>query len=195
LVSAHSDGVGHGSLFRVDLPRASERDAVTQPSEGPAGASSDATSIRPGKDEGSAIDERALLGVRVLLVDDHEDVLEVQRRLLCDCGASVTTAQSGAQALRFLAHEHFDVLLSDLGMPGMDGYELVRLVRNQLGIAAEHMPAVAVTAYVRVEDRELALQDGYQAVIQKPVDPQEFARRVIRLLSDAAACTGGSSAL
>ncbi len=167
-VRATSAGLGQGSSFTVLLPR-----AVQVPA--PALVGPDPT-VREQAD-GFAVSGRQMLdgqvdlhGVCVLLVDDHEDMLEVERRLLCECGATVTTADSAAQALLLMRSGRFDVLLSDLGMPGMDGYELIHEVRTALGLSAARMPAAAVTAGVRAEDRERALKAGYQVCIRKPVN-------------------------
>ena len=182
-VTARSAGRGCGSEFTVRLPHAASV---------PPGAA-----IKEDNDHGpdlpaaptpeSLIDLR---GISVLLVDDHLDVLEVQRRLLSDCGAAVTTADSARQALERLRAERFDVLLSDLGMPGMDGYGLIDAVRGTLGLDPARLPAAAVTAFVRAEDRQLALQAGYQMCLSKPVSPMALAR-VVR---DLARCRNGERA-
>jgi len=179
-VTAHSGGVGQGSSFKVRFPRANGFPAL-QALLPLAHAESGDTGVAM-LDDGAAADID-LRGVSVLLVDDHDDVLEVERRLLAECGARVTTATSAEQALRSLRSEHFDVLLSDLGMPGMDGFALIRGVRTVLGLDPARLPAAAVTAFVRAEDRQQALHEGYQAVVQKPVSPSALARAVVELLS------------
>ena len=123
-----------------------------------------------------------LKGLRLLLVDGHADMLEAQRRMLADCGAEVTAVASAEQALQCLRSARFDVLLSDLGLPHMDGYGLIDTVRSTLGLSAADLPAAAVTAFVRPEDHQRALQAGYQACILKPVAPAGFARTVLELM-------------
>ena len=169
-LTAYSAGTGQGAQFRVRLPHAAAAGAL--PAASPA---SDASA-------GRAPGEVDLRGVSVLLVDDHEDVLEVECRLLTASGAIVTAVGTAALALERLQQERFDLLLSDLGMPGLDGYALIRQVRQQLGLTPQALPAAAVTAFVRAEDLQLAMRDGYQGIIQKPVVPSEMLRLVANLL-------------
>jgi PAS domain S-box-containing protein len=164
-VSAHSAGPGQGSVFGVRLPRA----GPAQPGHG-LGADVDGSGAEP------AID-----GVHVLLVDDHADVLEAHARLLSERGARVVTAESAEAAIALLREQRFDVLLSDLGMPGMGGYDLIRHVRQQLQLGPDVLAAAAVTAYVRTADREAALEAGFQRCLSKPVSPRLLARTVAEL--------------
>jgi len=171
-VSAHSDGPGRGAVFVVRFPRAAE---AAQPARVP-------VSPEPAGDA----DQEAgncgdVAGLRVLLVDDHADVLEAHARLLSEESAVVTTAPSALVALDLLHGQRFDVLVSDLGMPGLDGYDLIRRVRQSLSMDAAMLPALAVTAFVRSEDRDAALEAGYQQCLQKPVSPVEFVQAVARL--------------
>ena len=161
-VAAASAGPGRGSVFTVRLPRAG-------PSQADAGRETDADG------------EPALDGLRVLLVDDHADVLEAQARLLTERGATVVSVDSAEAALAVLADERFDVLLSDLGMPGMGGYELIRCIRQQLQLGPEVLPAAAVTAYVRATDRDAAFEAGFQRCLPKTVPPRVLARTVAEL--------------
>lgn len=161
-VTAHSAGRGQGSTFCVRLPRASHSQV--------AGAQAEAGGAEP-----------QICGVRVLMVDDHPDVLEAHARLLSERGAQVVTAESGEAAIALLRKQSFDVLLSDLGMPGMGGYDLIRHVRSQLGLSADVLPAAAVTAYVRAADREAALEAGFQRCLPKAVSPNLLARAVAEL--------------
>jgi hypothetical protein len=113
-------------------------------------------------------------GLRALIVDDEADTLELIQRLLENQGALVTTVRSGDEALRLLATHKPDVLISDIGMPGMDGYQFMRRMR-----AAEpkgqRTPALALTAFARPDDRKLAILAGYQAHLAKPFDMAELA--------------------
>jgi CheY-like chemotaxis protein len=116
------------------------------------------------------------------VVDDDIDLLDVERQLLSDSGATVTTAHSAEQALGLLRSRAFDVLLSDLGMPGTDGFALIESVRSTLGLSAAQLPAAAITAFARPEDKQRALRMGYQACILKPTSPTELTRIVRDLL-------------
>jgi PAS domain S-box-containing protein len=169
-LTAFSAGTGLGATFKVRLPRA------------PAGEAPAAAPVSVVDTAGRGPGEVDLRGVSVLLVDDHEDVLEVECRLLSTSGARVTAVNNAALALDHLQQQTFDLLLSDLGMPGMDGYALIRRVRQELGLSPQTLPAAAVTAFVRAEDRQLALREGYQGIIQKPVVPNEMLRLVASLL-------------
>jgi hypothetical protein len=175
-VHAFSDGPGRGATFSVRLP-AAPVDAVR--TDAPAQSVGPPAAVAAGATGRSA--HSGLQGISVLLVDDHPDVLEVHRRLLAEAGAAVHTAISAEEALNRIRVGEVDVLLSDLGMPGMDGYSLIRAVRQDLGLAADRLPAAAVTAFVRAEDRERALAHGYQRVLQKPVTLQDLVRAVREL--------------
>jgi CheY-like chemotaxis protein len=114
----------------------------------------------------------------VLAVDDQEDALAMLRDALEAAGADVTTAIGAEEAIRLIELAPPDVLVSDLGMPGMDGFELIRRVRTSANAQAQHLPAAAITAYARPEDRALALESGFQVHMPKPVDPGEIVRIV-----------------
>ncbi|HWH81382.1 MAG TPA: response regulator [Burkholderiaceae bacterium] len=172
-VEAQSGGKGRGSSFRLSFARDAQL-RVDAPTSELGILEADVVSALPPEDAD-------LRGIHVLLVDDHEDVLEVGLRLLEECGARVTTASSGEQALDRLSSEPFEVLLSDLGMPGMDGYALIRAVRADLRLTADLLPAAAVTAFVRSEDRRRALDDGFQVVIQKPVTRAALTQTILEL--------------
>jgi PAS domain S-box-containing protein len=161
-VAAQSAGRGQGSSFSVRLPRAAHSQV--------AGVEFEAGGVEP-----------LIAGVRVLLVDDHPDVLEAHARLLSERGAQVVTAESAEAAIALLHEQRFDVLLSDLGMPGMGGYDLMRHVRQVMGMDADVLPAAAVTAYVRATDREAALEAGFQRCLPKAVSPNLLARAVAEL--------------
>jgi CheY-like chemotaxis protein len=118
---------------------------------------------------GDPEDPRALAGMTVLVVDDEPDAREVARRILEERGAAVMVAASGPEALRAIDARTPSVIVSDIGMPGMDGYELVRRVRAARDEGTSSVPAVALTAYAREEDRERALAVGYQGHVAKPI--------------------------
>jgi PAS domain S-box-containing protein len=171
-VSAHSEGIGRGATFVVRLPAI----AATAGSE--LGAHS---RIQPTVSLND-VDSTRFEGVRVLLVDDEPDALEVMCQLFTDRGAIVTAVRSVDEALRALDTQPCDVLLSDIGMPLRDGYELIAEVRKR-GLS---VPAAALTAFARSEDRTRALLSGFQAHLAKPLE-------VAQLLATVATLSGRSS--
>ena len=163
-IHAKSMGEGQGATFVVHLPLiilGKERDQAPR--------------IHPAAGEMlDAVPVPKLDGVRALIVDDEGDALELIRRVLESRGASVTTVGSGEEALRLLERSEPDVIISDIGMPGMDGYQFMRRMR-----AAEpkdrRTPALALTAFARPDDRKHAILAGYQAHLAKPFDMAELA--------------------
>jgi CheY-like chemotaxis protein len=121
-----------------------------------------------------------LTGVRVLVVDDEVDSRDLITQLLEQAGAEVTTAASAADALDMIDALRPDVLVSDVGMPHQDGYELIRAVRRR-GSPAADLPALAVTAYARGEDRARALAAGFQVHLPKPIVPSDLITHIERL--------------
>jgi CheY-like chemotaxis protein len=111
--------------------------------------------------------------VRALVVDDEADARELVGRVLESQGASVTLAGSAQEALRILAVSTPDVLISDVGMPEMDGYQLIRGLRASEP-KGRHLPALALTAFARAEDRRRVMLSGYQAHLAKPFDVAEL---------------------
>jgi PAS domain S-box-containing protein len=169
-VEAESPGEGHGATFRVSLPLlAVQRDEADQPSE-------------TGLHHTPALD-----GVRVLVVDDEGDARDYISFILEQRGADVTAAASVREALETLERIHPDVLLSDIGMAGEDGYALIRRVRALDVTQGGEIPAAALTAYARNEDRSRALSAGYQLHVAKPVDPVELIAVVAQLARRAPA--------
>jgi CheY-like chemotaxis protein len=125
--------------------------------------------------EANQIDDKEdLHGVRVLVVEDDLDTLEMLKVILQDRGAEVMTASSARDALEALEHSLPDALVSDLAMPEQDGYELIKHIRERTPDRGGNIPAVALTANVRVEDRVRALTAGFQMYMPKPVVPNEL---------------------
>ena len=122
-----------------------------------------------------------LEAVRVLVVEDEPDTRQFLKRLLERHGARVVTAASGRDALDAFRRDDVDVLISDIGLPGLDGYELMRQIRRGAP-AGRRVAAIALTAYARAEDRTRALRAGYQAHVTKPVDGAELVAMVASLL-------------
>jgi len=163
-VVAESAGKGHGASFTVRLPRYDSADATT-----PSGEAAPA----------EAAPVLSLEHVRVLLVDDDADSRGMMQTVLSQRGAQVTAAASAAEALACVARETPDVLLSDIGMPGMDGYALIRELRERP--EARAIPAAALTAYAHADDRDQAIAAGYQVHVAKPIEPAELIAVVASL--------------
>ncbi|MDQ3815448.1 MAG: PAS domain S-box protein, partial [Armatimonadota bacterium] len=179
-VHADSPGEGGGSTFTVKIPlipvRAGQAEAPGEPHAQRTGAAP----YQP--------PTISLKGVRVLLVDDEADARELLTTILEGAGAEVRTAGSSPQALEvFEALEQWrpDVLVSDIGMPSQDGYSLIRRVRSLPPERGGQIPAVALTAYARAEDRLRALSAGYQMHVPKPVEPNELPLVVASLVGRA----------
>jgi PAS domain S-box-containing protein len=119
-----------------------------------------------------------LAGLKVLVVDDQPDARDLVQRVLQDCGARVMTAASADEALVLVERERPDVLVSDIGMPDADGYELLRRVRARSPEQGGRVPAIALTAFARSEDRTRALRAGFLVHVSKPVDPSELVATV-----------------
>jgi CheY-like chemotaxis protein len=114
-------------------------------------------------------------------VDDEADARELMRAVLAESGASVTVAATVRGALKALEGDSFDVLVSDIAMPHEDGHDLIRKVRALDAERGGRIPALAVTAYARPEDRAAALASGYQEHVAKPIEPPELAALVATL--------------
>jgi PAS domain S-box-containing protein len=166
-VRAESPGEGLGSTFTVELPllAAPIARAVTGPAR------------RRYEDSASA--SAAVKGLRLLLVDDDPDARDVLTTILQHAGAEVRLAASTADALAILSEWRPDVLVSDIGMPGDDGYVLIEAVRARA--APDDLPALAVTAYARAEDRIRALSAGFQRHMAKPLEPDELVSAIASL--------------
>jgi PAS domain S-box-containing protein len=163
-VSAHSDGEGKGATFRVSLPTIGleKSPGVLMETSAPASTRLD--------------------GVRILVVDDEPDARQVLCRALQNAGASVRVGACAAEGLRLLEAEAFDVLLSDIAMPGMDGCQLLQQVRDAERGTDGRLRAIALTAYSRLEDRQKAEAAGFDGVMVKPI---ELAALVAMLGSSA----------
>jgi PAS domain S-box-containing protein len=128
------------------------------------------------------VDLPRLEGARILVVDDEVDGRSLLVRLLSDRGATCSEASGARAALVKLERDGFDILLSDIGMPDMDGYELIRRARSLDNGRNSPLPAVAITAYARAEDRQRSLLAGYQAHLTKPIEARELIATVAALL-------------
>ena len=173
-VAASSPGKGQGATFKVRFPRAS--DILLQPEKRPPGPEGKQP-MQPNQTD----DKETLGGLRVLVVDDDLDTLEMLKVILHNRGADVHTASSAREALEALEHSLPDALVSDLAMPEQDGYELIELIRQRGPERGGNIPAAALTAYARVEDRVRALKAGFQMYVPKPVDANELVAVVANL--------------
>jgi|GEM_PF-1330889 CheY-like chemotaxis protein len=120
---------------------------------------------------------QALAGLRILVVDDEPDCATLTGYLLSECGADVKVVASATEALEVFEQYQIwppDILVSDIQMPAIDGYELMRRVRNMSSDRGGNIPAIALTAYSRAEDRDRALVAGFQIHVAKPFDPFEL---------------------
>jgi len=176
-VCAKSLGAGQGSTFSVALPL-----TAVHPEPEPA-LERRHPYVATGQAAAALPDDlcQRLKGVKVLVVDDEPDARGLLRRLLEDCDAVVSTAESADEAMRCVTADRPDVLVSDIGMPGEDGYSLIRRVRALGGENGGNVPAVALTAYARAEDRVKSVLAGFQMHIAKPVEPAEVIAMVASL--------------
>jgi CheY-like chemotaxis protein len=165
-ITASSPGVGRGSTFALQLLSVVREPYAAEPL--PQGRGS----------QGDAVEGDLLRDVRVLVVDDQEDARDLLRTMLSQYGALVITVDSARAALEEIDQRPPGVVLSDVGMPREDGYDLIRQLRWRATQQGGRIPAIAVTAYASVADRAAALESGYQAHVAKPFDPEELARTV-----------------
>ena len=163
-VKAESAGEGKGARFAITLPL--ERPPALR--EGTLAPPTSSTKM----------DDVSLAMIRVLVVDDEPDAAEFVTHLLEMHGADVTVASSAREALAHLAREHADILISDIGLPEMDGYELIEQIRRKPVADGGGLLAVALTAFARSEERTRALLAGYQAHLAKPVESTELIATV-----------------
>ncbi|MBL8208214.1 MAG: response regulator, partial [Blastocatellia bacterium] len=130
-----------------------------------------------------AVEKIDLAGVRVLVVDDDADSLEIVSTILQNCNSEVQIAANAQEALNVLNQWEPDILISDIQMPGGDGYELIQQIRRQKPTLRGRIAAVALTAYSRAEDRLKALASGFHTHLSKPIDPKELVAVVTRLVT------------
>jgi signal transduction histidine kinase/ActR/RegA family two-component response regulator len=167
-IEAQSAGEHLGATFIVRLPLAGIDDAPQRPMpEGPSHTPRDTDVLR---------------GLRLLVVDDDADARLIVRRLLIDYGPVITEAASAVEALALLETADPQVLISDISMPGDDGYYLIERVRAE-GYSPQELPAIALTAFARPEDRARTLARGYQAHLAKPIDVELLVTTLARLAS------------
>ncbi|MEH2352892.1 PAS domain-containing protein [Nostoc sp.] len=162
-IAADSPGEGLGATFTVQLPLLNIEPEINQIDELPQPA-------------------LELTGIRVLTVDDDPDARELLTVLLTEYGATVLTVASAAEVLANLESFQPDVLVSDIGMPEVDGYSLIQKIRTLTPKKGGEIPAIALTAYARIDDYERAITNGYQRHVTKPLDPEELVQAVVALV-------------
>lgn len=177
-VQATSEGENQGSTFTIMLPLPAVAPEVrrSRPESTGAWATPHLTELKMSE---------SLTDVQVLLVDDDADTLQVLSVMLADAGAKVVTATSATQALEVLQWHRPNVLVSDLEMPGEDGYSLIEQIRSLENIEKGQLPAVALTSYVRIEDRTRALSAGFNMFVPKPIEPTELINAIANLADTA----------
>jgi len=166
-IRAESDGPGRGARFTVSLP-------LVPATHWPP-SSADGLRAAPGPgDAGAPVQPRgesALRGLKVLAVDDDPDARQLVRTILESFGSEVRLAGNVGEALQAISEQVPDVLLSDIGMPGEDGYALIRKVRQLPPVRGGTIPAAALTAYTQAEDRDQVLGAGFSVHLAKPIEP------------------------
>lgn len=163
-ITAESGGIGQGATFRVVLPASAGARVVDVPS-----AAVHKDWVQP---------HDSLNGIRILVVEDEPDTSEFLARFLSGHGAKVAIAESAAQALAQISDDHIDIVISDIGLPDGDGYDLMQRIRQLPPNAGGAMPAIALTAYARTEDRTRAFRAGYQAHLAKPIEAAELVATI-----------------
>jgi PAS domain S-box-containing protein len=171
-VQVSSAGEGLGATFTVRLPLAQKQPQLH--------IDTATTQVAPPIDCPAA-----LAGLRVLVVDDQPDLLELIEEILIVCGSEVRTVQNARAALALMADWRPDVLVSDIAMPDEDGYWLIDHVRALPAAAGGNVPALALTAYVRLEDRLRVLAAGFEQYVPKPIEPGELRSVVAQLARQA----------
>jgi CheY-like chemotaxis protein len=173
-VSVSSAGEGQGATFTVTLPLLSvsrERASDAPPSVNSPMQIGVATTDCPPE----------LTDLSIMFVDDDADSRYLLSLVLDECGAKVMTANSASEAFEMIKREKFDVIISDIGMPDEDGFSLIRKIRELSNEEGGNVPAIALTAYARAEDRVKALRSGFQMHVAKPVEPAELIAIVANL--------------
>jgi PAS domain S-box-containing protein len=194
-IRATSEGEGKGASFTVSLPLlVSAKPQDAEPKGVASGADSARISLSPLEMSQPAGEEHngkvvSLAEIEVLIVEDHHDTRDFLAMVLQASGAEVTAVSSVNEAMQHLAQAKPDVLVSDIGLPVEDGYKLIRKVRDPEFMQGNHIPAIALTAYVRTEDQLRALSAGFEMHVAKPVEPQELIAAVAKVVGRSVSST------
>jgi PAS domain S-box-containing protein len=164
-ITAESNGIGRGATFTIVLPSS-------------VGAHVADRSPSDGVSNGAAQPRDSLMGLRILVVEDEHDTRELLDRLLRSYGADILLARSAEEALSRLSDGIVDLVVSDIGLPDIDGYDLMQRIRQFPANDGGATPAIALTAYARTEDRTRAFRAGYQAHLAKPIEPAELVATI-----------------
>jgi CheY-like chemotaxis protein len=171
-IEASSEGPGLGSTFRVKIPLMILREMPDDLSR---------VHPRSAAEAPHGIGTGELRGIHVLAVDDEQDALSLLAEALEAAGARVTTATAAAEALALLGVEPTHVLIADLGMPDEDGFQFIGRIRRHPDPLVSAIPAAALTAYARSDDRVKALRAGFDIHLAKPIDPAELVTTIAAL--------------
>jgi PAS domain S-box-containing protein len=171
-VRVKSPGENLGSTFIIALPISHVRNE----------AEGESTPRMPAMDALDHVELPRLDGIRVLVVDDEQDGRALVARILDGQGADPVCASSASEALELLSKQHFDLLLSDIGMPDINGFELISRVRQLDKSRARPLPAIALTAYARTEDRQRSVLAGFHMHLSKPTEARELVASIAGLL-------------
>jgi CheY-like chemotaxis protein len=169
-ISVASPGELGGATFTLRLPLAAP-DMQAPPRE-------------PEVVQGTGPVRGSLAGVKVLLVDDANDTLDVLQQILKQSGATIMAASDAGTALALLERERPDVIVSDIGMPDIDGFELMRRIRRRAANAGGAIPAIALTAFTRQDDRNKAMQAGFNDYLAKPVEPGSLLAQIAQAVGE-----------
>ena len=172
-VFAESPGEGQGATFTVRLPLLNDDSRTQQPEAVNSSQSPDMSSL-------------PLAGLRILVVDDEPDSRDFVAFVLQESGAEVISLSSAAEALESIGSAAPDLIISDIGMPEMDGYMLIDRIRSQLGAKSRELVAIALTAYAGEANERQILQAGFNKHLSKPIDPSELVATVARAMGDQA---------
>jgi CheY-like chemotaxis protein len=168
IVRAESEGAGRGATFSIQLPLASVNRKIQEEQRHP--------QAPPAAVPDFELPD--LSGIKALVVDDEVDGRDLIRFVLEDASAEVIAAEGAKEALAILERHEVDIIVSDIGMPLMDGYEFIKRVRALEQKTGRHIPAIALTAFARSEDRTRALRAGFLTHVAKPVEADEFLATV-----------------
>jgi NO-binding membrane sensor protein with MHYT domain/CheY-like chemotaxis protein len=174
-IAVSSGGAHAGTTFTLRLPLAEPQARTPQPAPVVASQSD------------QAAPQGDLAGVKVLLVDDADDTLDVLQQILQQSGATIMAASSAGTALALLEREQPDVIVSDIGMPDIDGFELMRRIRRRAAGAGGAIPAIALTAFTRQDDRNKAMQAGFDDYLAKPVEPSSLVAHIAQAVGQRGA--------
>jgi CheY-like chemotaxis protein len=166
-IGVDSPGEQAGATFTLRLPLAAPE--LKAPPRAPVAAVQEA---------GQVTGQGGLAGIKVLLVDDADDTLDVLQEILQHSGAIIMSASNAGTALALLEREQPDVIVSDIGMPDVDGFELMRRIRSRAASAGGAIPAIALTAFTRKDDRNKAMQAGFNDYLAKPVEPGSLVAQI-----------------